>query len=372
MRVLFLTSSMHAGGAERVASTLANAWAERGDDVTLMPTFSGGGTCFYPLSEKVKLVYLADLLSSGKKASTGRLARLWTLRRYMASQRPDVIISFLSNVNVAAVVAAFGLRIPLIVCERVDPFSAQDIGWAMRWACRLTYPQADALMVQTQAVARKYESSGWFLPRVRVIPNPVPDCLLDLRRIARPDKAKRLVAVGRLVEQKQFDRLIRCFSSLALEHGEWTLQIAGEGHLRAALERQVASLGLVLRIELLGQLQDVGAVLAQADAFVLTSAFEGFPNALLEAMAVGLPCVCFDCPSGPREMSEDGRVAMLVPLNDESALTQALAQVLRDSGLRKSLGGLARDAIKRRYSLATVLSMWDELFDELKIARRGG
>jgi len=369
MRILFLTSSMHAGGAERVASTLANAWAQRGDDVTLMPTFSGGGTCFYPLSEKVKLVFLANLLPARIGASTGKLVRLRGLRRFMVSHRPDVVVSFLSNVNVAAVVASFGLHIPLIVCERVDPFATQDIGWPLRTACRLAYPLADALMVQTHAVARRYASTRWLLPPVRVIPNPVPGELLEFRRVGRTDGGKILVAVGRLVEQKQFDKLIRCFAGLAKEYWNWTLRIAGEGHLRPALEKQVAALGMGQRIELMGQVQDVGGFLAQADAFVLTSAFEGFPNALLEAMASGLPCVCFDCPSGPREMSLDGEVALLVPLNDESALTQALAQVMGDSALRMSLGRLAQDSIAQRYSLATVLSLWDALFDKLKIDR---
>ena len=360
---------MHAGGAERVASMLANAWAQRGDDVTLMPTFSGRGTCYYPLSEKVKLVYLAGLLPARVGTSAGKLARFLVLHRFMVSQRPDVVISFLSNVNVAAVVASFGLRMPLIICERVDPFATHLIGWPLRLACRFAYPLADALMVQTHAVARRYASSRSFLPPVRVIPNPVSDDLLDVRRTAHSDDGKRLVALGRLVEQKQFDKLIRCFASLAQQYRDWILYIAGEGHLRPALERQIAALGLGERVKLMGQMKDVAGLFAQADVFVLTSAFEGFPNALLEAMASGLPCVCFDCPSGPREMSLDGEVALLVPLNDESALIEALSQVMRDSSMRNSLGKLAHDSVAQRYSLTTVLSLWDALFDTLKIDR---
>ncbi len=176
---------MHAGGAERVASMLANAWVERGDDVTLMPTFSGGGTCAYLLSEKVRLVYLVSLQPVSAGNAVGRLGRLLALRRFMMSQRPDVVISFLSNVNVAAVVASWGLRMPLIVCERVDPFAVQGMSWALRLACRFAYPLADALMVQTDAVARRYASFRWYLPTVRVIPNPVPNDLLDLRRAVR-------------------------------------------------------------------------------------------------------------------------------------------------------------------------------------------
>src|SRR5215470_3933240 len=100
MRILLLTSSMNAGGAERVACTLANAWSSRGDQVTLIPTFSGGGECFYALSPDIRLVYLADLVSTRARTVVNRLVRLCALRRFIATEYPDVIVSFLSNVNV--------------------------------------------------------------------------------------------------------------------------------------------------------------------------------------------------------------------------------------------------------------------------------
>ena len=289
MRLLLLTSSMNAGGAERVACTLAHAWSSRGDQVTLMPTFSRGVGCFYALSPDIRLVYLADLVSSRAQTIVNQCIRLRALRRFIATEHPDVIVSLLSNVNVAAVVASSGLGIPVIVCERTDPF-VTPTPRLLRLACRFTYPLAAALMVQTHAVSIKYASSGWVLRRVRVIPNPVPVHMLDIQRHASVGEMKRLLAVGRLDEGKQFGMLIKVFASLALHYTHWSLRIVGEGPLRATLQQQIVELGLERCVQLPGRTANIGEVLAESDAFVLTSKYEGFPNALLEAMAVGLPC----------------------------------------------------------------------------------
>lgn len=368
MRILLLTSSMSSGGAERVACTLVNAWSSRGDQVTLMPTFSGGGECFYELSPNVRLVYLADLVSSRTRSFVNQFARLRALRRFIATERPDVIVSFLTNVNVAAVLASVGLGIPVVVCERTDPFVRQ-IPRLLRLACRFTYPLADVLMVQTQAVATKYASSGWSLCRVRVIPNPIPRQMLDLQHHASVGGRKRLIAVGRLDEGKQFGMLINVFASLSRRHTNWSLRIFGEGPLRPVLQQQIADLGIEGCVELPGRTKDIGEELAEADTFVMTSKYEGFPNALLEAMVVGLPCVTFDCPSGPREMSMDGQVALLVPLNDEQALGHALERLMSDPDLRQALGSSARASIIERFSLEQVLAQWDSLFEEVGVKR---
>lgn len=366
MRILLLISSMGSGGAERVASSLANGWITRGNHVTLMPTFSGRGECFYELLPKVRLIYLADLVSSHARTWTNQIERLYALRQFIATERPDVIISFLTNVNVAAVVASFGLAIPLIICERNDPFARPiSLGWQL--ACRFSYPFANVLMVQTQAVETKYIMSGWSLKHLKTIPNPISEQMLNIQRAVGNNTTKRLLSVGRLHEQKQFDVLIKVFAILAQRHANWSLRIIGEGALRTVLQQQITDLGLDTRIELAGKSAFVDKELAQADVFVLTSKYEGFPNALLEAMAVGLPCVSFDCPSGPREMSMDGQAALLVPLNDEHALELALERLMLDADLRQTLGNQARTSVIERFSLDKIMEHWNLLFQELGI-----
>lgn len=366
MKILLLTSSMGSGGAERVASVLSNAWAARGDKVTLMPTFSGRGECFYELSSCVRLFYLADLVSSRSRTLANQLARLHALRRFIVIEQPDVIVSFLPNVNVAVVVATLGLNIPVIICERTDPFVMPTSRY-IKFFSWLTYRFADVLLVQTQAVADKYVKSGSKLKRLRVIPNPVFEQFPNIQQPSNVNTLKRLVSVGRLDEGKQFDVLINIFSNLAQRHSDWSLLIFGEGDLRSALQQQIAKLSLNHRIELMGRSTTIHEELVQADIFVLTSRYEGFPNALLEAMAIGLPCVAFDCPSGPREITLDGQMALLVPLYDEQAFEQALECLMVDVDLRKTLGSKARKSVTMRFSLYKILEKWDLLFQELGV-----
>ncbi|MEQ1530633.1 MAG: glycosyltransferase family 4 protein [Methylococcales bacterium] len=368
MKIVFTVSSLGAGGAERVATTLCNAWVERGYLVTLVPTFSERGDCFYELSPNINLVYLADLVSSRKRSLGNQLARLKALRKFISAERPDVIVSFMVNVNVATILASAGLGIPVIVCERQDPFVAPTLP-SQRFARYFTYPFADALMVQTQAVAAKYAVSAQKLRRVRVIPNPLYEGVLEIRNRGSVGDRKCLIAVGRLDRNKQFDVLISVFARLVRHHVNWSLRIVGDGPLRSALQQQIVELGVDASIELSGQSANVEEDMADSDAFVLTSASEGFPNALLEAMAIGLPCVTFDCPSGPREMSMDGQVALLVPLNDEQALGVALERLMLDADLRQSLGLQARASVVERYALDKVLVQWDALFEDVAACR---
>lgn len=132
--------------------------------------------------------------------------------------------------------------------------------------------------------------------------------------------------------------------------------------MRAQLEAQIASLGLQSRIRLPGRTDTPWEALQQSDVFALTSRAEGFPNAMLEAMALGMPCVAVDCPSGPREISQDGRYALLTPLDDEDALTKNLEQLMSDAEQRRVLGTAAAEHVRRRYSLASVLEQWDKVF----------
>jgi GalNAc-alpha-(1->4)-GalNAc-alpha-(1->3)-diNAcBac-PP-undecaprenol alpha-1,4-N-acetyl-D-galactosaminyltransferase len=364
MKILFFTSSLSTGGAERIACTLVNAWASRGDQVILMPTFSGRGECFYELYSDVRLVYLSDLISSTSRSCLNRIVRLRAMRRFIAKERPDVIVSFLFNVNVATIIAAAGLRIPVVICERTDPF-VMPISFFIKIGCWITYRFAKVLVVQTQAVCDKYRSSSYAIREIKVIPNPIARPFLEFKHCVSNRSTSNLIAVGRLDEGKQFDVLIRVFSKIAKQHSTWSLQIFGEGPLRSVLQQEIIDCGLDSRISLMGRTKNIASAFAQADVFVMTSRYEGFPNVLLEAMAIGLPSVTFDCPSGPKEITINGKIAILVPLNDEIKLEKALQQIMTDDSLRKYIGRKARESVRERYSLSSVLQHWNELFSRI-------
>lgn len=370
MKILFLVSSLGAGGAERVATTLCNAWAMRGDRVTIVPTYSGGGLPFYALAPAVECISLADLVGSTARNLRNYAARLLALRQLMQARQPDVIVSFLPNVNVAAILARCMLPLPLIVCERNDPASRPAASlWEL--ACRLSYRYADMLTVQTEAVAAKARRRYPGLADIAVVANPLPR---DLPAIAPAPAAgggrRVLLAMGRLAEQKRMDRLIAAFAPLAPRFPDWDLHIYGDGPLKPLLLAQIEAGGLQERVVLKGNTREPWQAMAAADAYAMTSRHEGFPNALLEAMAMGLPCVVNDCPSGPREISADGRDALLVPLDDDRALIEALARLMASADLRSALGSQARQSVLRRYSLDVVLRRWDELFHAVR-TRRG-
>ncbi|AHV91314.1 glycosyltransferase family 4 protein [Bordetella holmesii] len=361
MKIVLAVSSMNAGGAERVAATLANAWAQRGDAVTLLPTYSGGGDCFYPLASDVELVWLAKAVPA--RGALAPLKRLLGLRRLIRERRPDVVVSFLTNVNVGAILATRGLRQPLIVCERTNPVVDTTTGKTWRRLRRWLYPRADVVTVQAEDTVAPFAAQVPGIRHMAVIPNPLPAELLQVplaRLEADAQGRRRLMAMGRLVPDKQFGMLIDLFAGLAEAHPDWDLWIWGDGPLRERLEAQVAGLGMQSRIQLPGRTNQPWQALDQSSAFVLSSAVEGFPNVLLEAMAKGLPCAAFDCPSGPREMTRDGADALLV--REPAVMRDALVRLMSDAVLRAELGQRAADSVRERYALPVVLAQWDELF----------
>jgi GalNAc-alpha-(1->4)-GalNAc-alpha-(1->3)-diNAcBac-PP-undecaprenol alpha-1,4-N-acetyl-D-galactosaminyltransferase len=369
MKVFFLTSSLTSGGAERVASTLANAWAARGDQVTLVPTFSGGGEPFYQLNESVELLYLAQLAGIAPHSGKRYLRRLLALRRLARERRPDVVVSFLPNVNIAALLATAFTGIPCVVCERSDPTQRQlELKW--RLACKLLYRVADSMVVQTESVAQSIGKLYGGLRKVAVIPNPIPEELMRWQGGANAMAQRRvLLSMGRLVEVKQVHHIISAFACLHEGYPEWDLHIHGDGPLAEPLRHQIEQAGLAGRVFLKGNTPEPWAVIAQADAFVMASAYEGFPNALLEAMAVGLPCVATDCRSGPRELSRNGSDALLASPNDEADLRNAMHRLMSDATLRRTLGTRARQSVVDRYSLPTVLAAWDAVFSSVGARR---
>ena len=382
MRILFFVSSMHAGGAERVAATLASAWARRGDDVTLVPSYTKKGDCFYALDPAVELLWLADRMGKRSGPLSSLIKKQRAMRRLVREKRPDVIVSFLTNVNITVLASTAALGVPTIVCERTNPAASSSAGPVLKRLRRLLYPWADLVAVQTQDSVSAFKK---MVPGIRdlvVIPNPLPPELLaphdgaTLAARCRLDNGvsgrKRLIAMGRLVPAKGYESLIRAFADLAAHHADWDLVIWGEGPLRAALTAQIGAAGLSDRVFLPGRTDAPWEKLACADVFVLSSLVEGFPNVLLEAMALERACVAVDCPSGPREISRDGADALLVPLGDAQALTQSLDALMGDPERRAQLGKRAAQSVRERFALNEVLALWDEMLKRAIKSRNKG
>ncbi|MEN7538024.1 glycosyltransferase family 4 protein [Aurantiacibacter flavus] len=354
-RILFVLPSLGAGGSERVVTTLANHWAKQGRQIGIANFDDPEFTPFYPLADEVALFRLGLPAASG--GLPGQL--LQTARRIKALQRvyrefkPDVVISFLTKANVMSVLAARAAGIPVIISERNNP-TLQQFNAFWRAARAYTYPKAFSFVTMTRGAADYYPERQ--RPRTTIIPNPVnlPENWQDQRQ------GNTITAVGRLADQKQFHLLIDAFALIAADFPKWNLRIWGEGAARADLERQRAQLGLDDRIALPGLTEKPGQWVETADVFVLCSAYEGWPNVIVEAMAAKLPVVAFDCEHGVTDMIEDGVTGRLVPLGDVPALASAMASLLQDSTLRQELALRAGEA-SARYDTEVIADHWNRI-----------
>jgi GalNAc-alpha-(1->4)-GalNAc-alpha-(1->3)-diNAcBac-PP-undecaprenol alpha-1,4-N-acetyl-D-galactosaminyltransferase len=335
-------------------------------------TYSGRGDCHYQLQDGVRLVYLADEAMSRGRGLSAYVRRFIALRRLVRRERPDVVVSFLTNVNIAAIACSVGLGVPVLVSERIYP-PAYPVSQMIGILRRVLYPFASRVVLQTS------ESLAWLkkeIPRAEgvVIPNPLAYPVPPTEPVMLPESfltpgRRLLLGVGRLHSQKGFDALLDAFGQLAGRHPEWDLAVVGEGPERAALERQASHTGLGSRVVFPGHLGNMEDWYERADLYVLSSRFEGFPNSLAEAMAHGCAVVSYDCDTGPRDMIRDGETGLLVqPVGDPAALCAALDRLMGDEPLRGRLAAAALE-VRDRFSLGRVTTMWDSLIGEVVATR---
>ncbi len=355
---------MHGGGAERVTSLLCNHWVSHGYDVNLVATFSGRGYCVYTLDQRVRLFYLADFVESTSKSFLNKIRRFFALRRIIRDSDADVVVSFLTGVNMAVLLASMGLGVPVVVSERTYP-PAMPLRPVLKRLRRLTYSWASQVVVQTEE-ALEWLGACSRKAKGRVIPNPVVFPLPAYKPAIAPidvvEPGQRLIlAVGRLAVEKGFNTLIEAFFELTGKYTNWDLVILGEGAERPALEKLRARLGLINRVHIPGRVGNLADWYERSDGFVLSSKYEGFPNALLEAMAHGLPAVSFDCHAGPRDIIRHGVDGFLVPPeHGVTGLVNGLESLLADEALRDKMG-LAARKVRRRFSVDRVTAQWDKV-----------
>jgi glycosyltransferase involved in cell wall biosynthesis len=360
MRIALVISSLEGGGAERAMSTIANYWAARDQEVTILTLGSEAGD-WYELHPAVRRVGL-NLLSNSAHlgvALRNNFRRVRRLRRELRKARPDVVISFVDRANVLTLLASIGLGVPVIVSERTDP-RQHSIGFALNGLRRWLYPRASAVVMQSRGL-RDWACRFVRDSAIHIIPNPVKPVLNGSKYpSSHQDSGRTVVAMGRLGKEKRFDLLLRAFCRCTKMHDDWSLIILGEGDERESLEALIGELELKDRVSLPGRIRDPAGILQGADLFVLSSRYEGFPNALLEAMACGLAVISTDCGSGPREIIRDDVDGLLVPSNDLDALATAMERLMADPAARERLGAHAAEVLER-FSMEKIMSMWDDL-----------
>jgi glycosyltransferase involved in cell wall biosynthesis len=337
----------------------------------LVPTYLESREVAYPLAPPVRFHFLADLGDFAGRSRAGILIeKLRAVRRLVRDFRPDVVVAFLPSIAMLAIVATRGTGVPVIVSERTDPAGGAELPWFAHVARLFLYPLAEQVVAQTRQAADRFERRLLGLCSVGVVPNPLPAELEVFPLSENPGATPGLVlAVGRLSSEKGFDRLIVAFAHAFADLPGWRLEIWGDGPHKAALQRVIDRQGLGERVKLKGKTDHPWEVMSGAQIFALTSEFEGFPNAMLEAMALGVATVAFDCNSGPRDLTDGGRVGVLVPPADVAALARALRALADDAVQRVEMGHAGAGFVRSAFSEAAVLARWDTLFSSI-LARR--
>tara|TARA_B100001093_G_C26799407_1_gene1002651 strand:- start:646 stop:1758 length:1113 start_codon:yes stop_codon:yes gene_type:complete len=365
--ITIVVSAMNMGGAQRVVSILSNYWSLNGCNVTLICTLTGKRIMHYQIDKNVKIIYLKKIPFLSKINTFNLVWKLYNLRRIIKSQAPDIVISFLARTNLATAIAAKGLKSPLIMCERTwPPFSS--LNNKLLWLYRILFKSADKIIVQTEK-SKTWLNQNFSFNNVRVIPNPsVFPVPLGSEKTVHPNSIisqnkKVILACGRLHKYKQFDLLIKAFFKLKDKHLDWNLVILGAGEERETLNLMAINFGLHDRVYFPGSIGNMSEWYERADLFVLSSIVEGFPNVLLEAMTYGLPCISFDCDTGPRDMIQDGENGILVnPDNKESGLSKAMDKIISNQELRHKIANKSI-LVREKYSINSIIEKWNNILN---------
>mgnify|MGYP002479589515 CR=1 FL=1 len=349
-RIVFLIGGMGKGGAERVISILANHYAKKGWEVDILMLLNN--CCEYELNKNIKIT---SLCKEGKSRIRQLPKWISNIRKYVIENKPDRIVSFVARINIITILSCIGLKQHIIVSERNDPAS-DGRSIIVRIATRLLYPLAHCVVFQTRWAQSCFSKK--IQKKSVIIPNPIQVTLQTSK-----EKKKKIVAVGRLVEQKNHAMLIRAFKRVHYVHPEYKLYIYGEGDLRDALTKLIQELSLSEAVFLPGKVDNIHEEIADAEMFVLASNYEGLSNALLEAMMIGLPCISTKC-AGSNEVINNNHNGILVNLGSEEELVKAICALINDRELAYKLSQNGKKIVESM-SADNVIPKWEQTIEKL-------
>lgn len=354
MKILLVIPSLTAGGAERVLSDMANYWSYKGHNVSLI-TINPWINDFYKLNENVNRIPFKD--SKPKSGIINKLfsniKRIILLRKIIIINKPEVVLSFLDVTNITTIIAAKGLSVRVVVSERIDPSANPLLNIFWYNLRKILYKRADIVVAQTKS------ASNWLNENCNIKTYVIPNPIRKLKKFNFQRK-NLIISIGRLDKQKGHDVLIRSFSYFEKKYPDWSLEVYGEGPEKQNLILLIKQLNLQSKVFLKGKTNDVEKVLSTAGIFVLASRFEGFPNALLEAMSLGCPVVSTNCKSGPSEIIKNNENGYLVNVDDELQMSDKISFLIENPNKREEIGNHAK-SIKDLYSQDQIMAQWTDL-----------
>lgn len=324
--------TLEAGGAERIISILSAFFVQKFDQVRIYTWRDA--PVFYNLDKQITVVSIPG--RSGKKSLLGQMS--W-FRKHIKQLQPFCVLSFLAPFNMLTIVSLFGSHVPVYVAERIDPYyGCPNVFW--RYLRDYIYKFSHGVCAQTQR--NKDYFKGIVRQKTEVIYNPVFLKQNLIGTALKTPKEKKIVSVGRLHPQKNFELLLDAFADVDKVFPGYSLVIYGEGEIRERLECKIKQLHLTGKVTLPGNKNNIHSLLLSAEIFVMSSDYEGMSNALIEALCLGLPCISTRV-SGAEELIENEKSGMLVETGDKDGLSHAIVELLKDKGKRERM---AQEGIK--------------------------
>lgn len=355
MNIFFYISTLEKGGAERVVSQLAKEFGKQDNNVTIITSFQGKNE--YEIPSYVRRINLLKEKDTSNKIKRN-LNLISKLRKIIKRDKPDLLISFMQEPNVRSIIATRGLRTKSIISVRNDP-RIEYPGTIGHIISKYLLPKADGCVFQTEDAKKFFPDK--LQENSKIIINQVDEKFFDVKKRAE----EYIVSIGRLTPQKNQAMLIKAFKKVTDKFPNEKLLIYGDGELKVELTDIINKLGLEDKIYLMGLTSDVPKVLSKAKMFVLSSDYEGMPNTLLEAMAVGLACVSTDCPcGGPRTIIDHGKDGLLVPIKDEKELARSILLFLEDKDFYNRVCRNAKEKSKI-FKPSYIFKQWEDYFVEV-------
>lgn len=364
-KYLFLITGMPMGGAERVMATLANEFVAKGHQVRLVTLKKAISA--YKLDERIEFIGgNSEATSSNyivRKIQTiyAAIKSIIFYRRQLKEYKPDMILSFLTNTNLLAVINnLISLKkYPVIISERCDPRTRSKL---LIKLCNKVYPLADSIVCQSKVIENYFLEQN-SKSKTTVIANPINEECINKKDISK--RQKKIVAVGRLNNQKNYDLLIDAFSDIEKDYPNHKLEIYGQGPEKNRLQNKIDNLGLTDKILLMGTRQNVMQDVADAELYVMSSDFEGFPNALAEAMASGIPVISTNFPTGvAKELIKDDENGYVVPVRDRKMLSDAMMKILSKESVQNVMSKNNKK-LREQLNVNNITTRWEELFIEV-------
>lgn len=335
MRIIMIIPSLGGGGSERVLSSLVNDWTVNEicevEVVVLTNTPD-----FYVIDDRVKIHRMGYV--GGRFKVLGLIKTFLKLRMLIKDTDPDICLSFLRQSNIITLLSTVGLKKSVFISERDSPLV--KVPKTLNLLRKKLYPRANGIIVQTEDY-KNFVLKSSYSRNVAVIPNPVRDIRCDSDK-----REKIIINVGRLIPEKGQKYLLEAFS-MCENVDEWKLVIVGDGILKNALVNRAKELGIDRRVTFVGTTKDVDHWLCKSSIFAFTSISEGFPNALAEAMSASLPCISFNCITGPKELITDDFNGYLVEVGDVSTFADRINKLMDSEVNRKRLGMKAKESTER-------------------------